>query len=114
VPKASSTEYGVVKTDESCGELDHDEYYFEIEDEDKLLQFMEEFGIDIEDFDTEDAEEEGLIFAGLDFQLSVYPDGSTNLEFGPVFADEDEEDLETVDVISCDIEGLEEYLKTLI
>lgn len=103
--------YGFVKTDETRGELDHDEYYFEIEDKNNLLEFMDKFGISVEDFDTSDADEES-IFSGLDFQLSVYSDGSTNLEFGPIFTNEDE--YMTVDMVQCEIEGLEDYLKTLI
>lgn len=69
---------------------------------------MKDYHIDLAIFDTSDADP-AAVFSGLEFQLSVYPDGSYSLEFGPVFSDEDES-FTTVGITGCSINGLAEYL----
>ena len=105
--------YGFIKTDESENEMDHNEYYFEIEDDAKLQQFMNDHHISLDQFDTSDTEDTDE-FSGLDFQLSVSKNGNISLEYGPVFYDSDEDTYTTVDVTSCDIDGLDEYLHSFI
>lgn len=105
-------EYGFTKTDETIGELDHDEHYFELDTEENIESFMNDFNIDLEDFNTDDAADTD-IFSGLDFQLSIYPDSSHVLEFGPIFYD-GKDSYSTVDVVACNIDGLLEYLLSKI
>ena len=100
--------YGFQQTDSWTENADHHEHYFEIESEENLKAFMEDYHIDLADFDTSDANPAAAFF-GLDFQLSVYPDGSCSLEFGPVFSNEDEF-IATVGITECGINGLAEYL----
>lgn len=87
---------------------DRHEHYFEIESDENLKAFMKDYHIDLAIFDTSDADPSAS-FSGLEFQLSVYPDGSYSLEFGPVFSDEDES-FTTVGITMCSINGLAEYL----
>lgn len=105
--------YGFIETDKSENEMDHNEYYFEIEDDTKLQQFMNDYHVSLDQFNTSDAEDTDE-FSGLDFQLSVSENGNISLEYGPVFYNSDEDAYNTVDVISCNIEGLDEYLYSLI
>lgn len=100
--------YGFQQTDSWIENKDHHEHYFEIESEENLKMFMQDHHINLADFDTSDADSEAA-FSGLDFQLSVYPDGSCLLEFGPVFGDENEF-FTTVGVTECRVNGLAEYL----
>ena len=105
--------YGFVKTDESENEMNHDEYYFEIEDDAKLQQFMNDYHISLDEFNTSDAKDTD-IFSGLEFQLLVSKNHDISLEYGPVFHDLDEDSYTTVDVTCCSIEGLDKYLFSLI
>lgn len=99
--------YGFQQTD-SWEFNDRHEHYFEIESDENLKAFMKDYHIDLAIFDTSDADPSAA-FSGLEFQLSVYPDGSCSLEFGPVFCDEDES-FTTVGITGCSINGLAEYL----
>lgn len=100
--------YGFQQTDSWPENTEHHEHYFEIESEENLKAFMKDYHIDLAIFDTSDADP-AAVFSGLEFQLSVYPDGSCSLEFGPVFRDEDES-FTTVGITGCSINGLAEYL----
>lgn len=99
--------YGFQQTD-SWEFADRHEHYFEIESEENLKAFMKDYHIDLAIFDTSDADP-AAAFSGLEFQLSVYPDGSYSLEFGPVFSDEDKS-FTVAGITKCDINGLAEYL----
>ena len=99
--------YGFQQTD-SWEFNDRYEHYFEIESDENLKAFIKDYHIDLAIFDTSDADP-AAVFSGLEFQLSVYPDGSYSLEFGPVFSDEDES-FTTVGITGCSINGLAEYL----
>lgn len=100
--------YGFQQTDSWTENKDHHEHYFEIESEENLKMFMQDHHINLADFDTSDADS-AASFSGLEFQLSVYPDGSYSLEFGPVFSDEDKS-FTIVGITKCNINGLAEYL----
>ena len=99
--------YGFQQTD-SWEFTDRHEHYFEIKSDENLKAFMKDYHIDLAIFDTSDADPSAS-FSGLEFQLSVYPDGSYSLEFGPIFCDEDES-FTVVGITKCDINGLAEYL----
>lgn len=75
------SKYGFIMNDSSVAEMNHDEYYFEIAEMEKLKQFMDDYDISLDKFDTEDAYGD---FAGIDFQLTVTRD-EKYLEYGPVF-----------------------------
>ena len=100
--------YGFIMNDNSEGEMDHDEYYFEIPESEKLKQFIDDYDISLDESNIEYGD-----FAGIDFQLSIIG-GEKHLEYGPVFYDLDDDSFTTVDLIPCEIDGLAEYLYSLI